>query len=48
MLGNVCPNVMMFILQDLIKMPSYKILNIIIHNQWASLFNLHINLEYQT
>jgi hypothetical protein len=39
--GNVC-------FQDLIKMPLYKNLNVTIHHQWESLFNLHINSNFQT
>jgi hypothetical protein len=47
MLGNVCPNMVMDVLQNLIKTPLYKYLNIAIHHQWANLFALHMNLEYQ-
>jgi len=47
MLGNVCPNMVMVILQDLIETPLYKKLNVTIHHQWASLFTLHMNLKSQ-
>jgi hypothetical protein len=40
-------NMVMFILQNLIKAPLYKNLNVTIHHQWASLFALHMNLESQ-
>jgi hypothetical protein len=38
----------MFALQDLIKMPLYKNLNVTIHHQWESLFTLHINSKFET
>jgi hypothetical protein len=44
---NVCPNMVMVVLQDLIETPLYKDLNVTIHHQWASLFALHTNLEFQ-
>jgi hypothetical protein len=44
---NVHPNMVMVTLQDLIETPLYKDLNVNIHHQWASLFALHMNLEYQ-
>jgi hypothetical protein len=47
MLGNVCPNMVMVVLQDLIKTLLYKVLNVTIHHQWASLFGLHMNSESQ-
>ncbi len=37
----------MIILQNLIKAPLYKYLNVTIHHQWASLFILHIDSESQ-
>jgi hypothetical protein len=47
MLGNVCPNIVMIILRDLIGTSLYKNLNVIAHHQWASLFTLHMDLEFQ-
>jgi hypothetical protein len=47
MLGDVCPNMVMVILRDLIETPLYKNLNVTIHHQWASFFTLHMNLESQ-
>jgi hypothetical protein len=47
MLRNVCPNMVVVTLQNLIETPSYKYLNVSIHHQWASLFDLHLNLESQ-
>ncbi len=47
MLGNVHPNMVMVALWDLIETPLYKNLNVNIHHQWASLFALHMNLEFQ-
>ncbi len=47
MLRNVCPDMVMVTLQDLIETPLYKYLNVSIHHQWASLFALHMNLEFQ-
>jgi hypothetical protein len=44
---NVRSNMVMFTLQNLIKAPLYKDLNVTIHHQWASLFALHMNLESQ-
>jgi hypothetical protein len=44
---NVCPNMVMGTLQDLIETPLYKDLNVNIHHQWVSLFTLHINLGSQ-
>jgi len=44
---NVRSNMAMFTLQNLIKAPLYKYLNVTIHHQWASLFALHMNLESQ-
>jgi hypothetical protein len=38
MLINVCPNMMMVTLCDLIEISLYKYLNVTIHHQWASLF----------
>jgi hypothetical protein len=43
MLWHVCPNMVMFVLQDLIKL--YKNLNVTIHHQWESLY---INPNFQT
>jgi hypothetical protein len=43
---NVCPNMVMVVLQDLIETPLYKDLNVTIHHQWESLFALHMNLEF--
>jgi hypothetical protein len=40
---NVCPNMVMIILQDLIETRLYKYLNVTIHHQWRSLFSLHLN-----
>ncbi len=37
----------MVILQNLIEIPLYKNLNITIPNQWASLFDLHMNSNFQ-
>jgi hypothetical protein len=37
----------MITLQDLIKTPLYKDLNVTIHHHWTSLFTLHVDLEYQ-
>jgi len=47
MLRNVYPDMVMVTLQDLIETPLYKYLNVSIHHQWASLFALHMNLEFQ-
>jgi hypothetical protein len=47
MLGNVHPNIVMVVLRDLIETPLYKYLNVTIHHQLASLFALHMSLEYQ-
>jgi hypothetical protein len=47
MSGNVCPNMVMIILRDLIGTQLYKNLNVIAHHQWASLFTLHMDLEFQ-
>jgi len=47
MLRNVCPDMVMVTLQDLIETPLYKYLNVSIHHRWASLFALHMNLEFQ-
>ncbi len=47
MLENVCSNMVMVVLQGLIETPLYKDLNVAIHHQWASLFILHVNLEFQ-
>jgi hypothetical protein len=47
MSGNVHANMVMVILQNLIETPLYKDLNVIIHHQWACLFALHMNLEFQ-
>jgi len=45
---NVFPNMVMFALQDLIKMTLYKKLNVTIHHQWENLFILHINSKFPT
>ncbi len=37
----------MVILRNLIETPLYKDLNVTIHHQWASLFVLRMNLEFQ-
>jgi hypothetical protein len=42
---NVCPNMVMFILQDLNETPLYKDLNVTIHHQWASLFALQYEFK---
>jgi hypothetical protein len=34
-------------LQDLLKTPLYKDLNVSIHHQWASLFVLRMNLKFK-
>jgi hypothetical protein len=47
MSGNVCPNMVMVTLQDLIETPLYKDLNVTIHHQCASLFALHMNSKSQ-
>jgi hypothetical protein len=47
MLEDVRPNMVMVVLRDLIKTPLYKYLNVSIHHQWASLFDLYMNLESQ-
>jgi len=47
MSSNVCPNMVIIILQDLTKTSLYKYLNVIIHHQWASLFSLHMNSKFQ-
>jgi len=47
MLENVCLNMVMVILRDLIETPLYKDFNVTIHHQWASLFVLHINSKSQ-
>jgi hypothetical protein len=44
---NVCSNMMMVALWDLIEKPLYKDLNVNIHHQWANLFTLHINSKSQ-
>jgi len=44
---NVHPNMVMVVLQDLIETSLYKDLNVTIHHQWASLFVLHMNLEFR-
>ncbi len=44
---NVLPNMVMVILQDLNKTPLYKYLNFTIHHQWAILFTLHVNSNFQ-
>jgi hypothetical protein len=43
----VLPNMVMVVLRDLIETPLYKYLNVNIHHQWASLFALHMNSEFQ-
>ncbi len=47
MLRNVHINMVMIVLQNLIKTPLYKYLNVTIHHQWASLFILHMDLKSQ-
>jgi hypothetical protein len=47
MSGNVCPNMVMVALKNLIETPLYKHLNVTIHHQWASLFALHMNSKPQ-
>jgi hypothetical protein len=44
---NVCSNMMMVVLWDLIEKPLYKDLNVNIHHQWANLFALHMNSKFQ-
>jgi hypothetical protein len=34
-------------LQDIIKTPLYKYLNVTIHHQWVSLFTLHMDSKSQ-
>ncbi len=47
MLENVCPNMVMVTLQNLIETPLYKNLNITIHHQWTSFFDLHMNSKFK-
>ncbi len=47
MSGNVHPDMVMVALWYLIETQLYKNLNVNIHHQWASLFALHMNLEFQ-
>jgi len=44
---NVCPNMVMIVLRNLIETPLYKDLNVTIHHQRASLFTLHMDLKSQ-
>jgi hypothetical protein len=44
---NVHLNMVMVASWDLIKTSLYKDLNVTIHHQWASLFTLHMNSEFQ-
>jgi hypothetical protein len=48
MLGNVRPKMVMITLQDLIETPLYKDLNVTIHYQCKSLFDLHMDLNWYT
>jgi hypothetical protein len=47
MSSNVRPNMVMNALQYLNETSLYKDLNVTIHHQWASLFALHMNFEFQ-
>jgi hypothetical protein len=47
MLENVCPNMVMVILRDLIETPLCKDLNVIIHHQWASFFASYMNSNFK-
>jgi len=47
MLRYVCPNMVMGDLQDIIKTPLYKDLNVTIHHQWVSLFTLDMDSKSQ-
>jgi hypothetical protein len=47
MLENVHPYMVMVALRDLFETPSYKVLNVIIHHQWANFFALYMNLKSQ-
>jgi hypothetical protein len=44
---NVCPNMVMVVLQDLIETPLYKDLNVTIHHQWENAFTLHMDFKSQ-
>jgi hypothetical protein len=48
MSANVCSNMVMIALQDLIETPLYKNLNVTIHNQWKIIFSLIINSNFET
>jgi hypothetical protein len=48
MFRNVCPNLVMLALKDLISTPLYSNLNVAINLQWNSLFSMHTNLFNQT
>jgi hypothetical protein len=48
MFGNVCLNLVMLALKDLISTPSYSNLNVTIHTQWNNLFSMHTTLYNQT
>jgi hypothetical protein len=45
---NVCPNLVMLALKDLISTPLYSNLNVTINPQWKKLFSLHTTLSNQT
>ncbi len=44
MFGNVCLNLVMLALKDLISTPLYSNLNVTIHIQWNNLFSTHTTL----
>jgi hypothetical protein len=44
---NVCPNMVMTTLQDLIETPLYKCLNVTIHYPWVSLFPLDMDSQFK-
>jgi len=48
MSGNVCPNLIMLALKDLISTTLYSNLNVTIHPQWNNLFSMHTTLSNQT
>jgi len=47
MLGNVHPNMVMVVLQNLIETSLYKYSNVAIYHQWVSLFILYVNSKFQ-
>jgi hypothetical protein len=48
MFGNVCSNLVMLALKDLISTRLYSNLNVIINPQWNNLFFMHTTLSNQT